>query len=336
MEQHSNETAEEAINMLLQVPRPPEGYCYSNRQQLEQFEYFRDGEDEKMPNLEVDLYDVALVAVRWWTVWDMECCHLFKDISITSNAVEGINLVFKELTNWKTISVDRLLLLMNFLQGFYSNEVCRGFCGIGGYSLKPGYARFQMDVCTLRLLEDYTPEVVLQRVRDLDLTTETNDLFPARQTPLTSVQLSEAFINVDQVELTKSGVYVVSQRDHNTKMVTLLEKGLYNCSCGYFQKCNKHSDCIHIIAVKRRMNLSLKQPTSAPTIASVRRGYRAELGVGRTGNKQPTVLDKENDDEEKKEPSKSRKEKKESTRKRTKSTRTATNDDIQEALPPTK
>ncbi|CAF1076578.1 unnamed protein product [Didymodactylos carnosus] len=100
--------------------------------------------------------------------------------------------------------------------------------------------------------------------------------------------------NEEEGSYCSTGVFVVVQKNKVKSMVTPLDKGLYKCSCGYFQRTVDHQDCVHIVAVKRFMDLPLHEPTSTPSITSVRRGYKAELGVGRTGGKQPTVLDKEN------------------------------------------
>jgi len=54
---------QQAFDCIEKLPVPPEGFCFSNRQLLKQFEYFRDCGDSNMPNRNVDLYNATIVAV---------------------------------------------------------------------------------------------------------------------------------------------------------------------------------------------------------------------------------------------------------------------------------
>lgn len=71
---HVPNIAEQSINSMRRskgecqqyvdsLPKPPEGFVFSQRQIMKQMEYFHQLQDKKQPNAEVDLYDATIIAV---------------------------------------------------------------------------------------------------------------------------------------------------------------------------------------------------------------------------------------------------------------------------------
>ena len=56
------------------------------------------------------------------------------------------------MTEQKELSCDIVALSLYYLTAYHWNEIVRGFCGKGIYTLKPEYERFAMkeDECQLR------------------------------------------------------------------------------------------------------------------------------------------------------------------------------------------
>lgn len=64
--------------------------------------------------------------------WTIRTHDLFSESSgVTTNSIESLNAVFKRWLAWKEISLDSLAQMFYLVNGFYVNEVKRGFCGIG-------------------------------------------------------------------------------------------------------------------------------------------------------------------------------------------------------------
>ena len=54
---------EDCMICLEAVPRPPDGYMFSNRQLVLQIQYFHKKRDDNLPNTGIDLYNATIVAV---------------------------------------------------------------------------------------------------------------------------------------------------------------------------------------------------------------------------------------------------------------------------------
>ncbi|CAF1631924.1 unnamed protein product [Didymodactylos carnosus] len=65
-----------------------------------------------------------------WEVDKLGIRDLFVN-TITSNTAEGLNYVYKEMIQFHTISIDRVLMVMKLLCDFYVAETNRGMCGMG-------------------------------------------------------------------------------------------------------------------------------------------------------------------------------------------------------------
>ncbi|CAF1488809.1 unnamed protein product, partial [Didymodactylos carnosus] len=65
------------------------------------------------------------------------------------------------------------------------------------------------------------------------------------------------------------------------------------CNCDIFRQSRSKCGCLHILAVKRYLNMTEGQCQAATNMKNVRKALRARVGVKKTGTKRPTVLDKE-------------------------------------------
>ena len=54
---------EDCMAYIEAVPRPPDGFIFSNRQIVLQSEYFHKKRDKNLPNPDIDLYNATIVAV---------------------------------------------------------------------------------------------------------------------------------------------------------------------------------------------------------------------------------------------------------------------------------
>jgi hypothetical protein len=55
---------------------------------------------------------------------------------VTTNQSEGFNTLLHSLQDWKEVPLDVVILS---LQMYFHNEICRGKCGLGNYTLKSCY-----------------------------------------------------------------------------------------------------------------------------------------------------------------------------------------------------
>lgn len=61
---------------------------------------------------------------------------------ITVNAAESFNAVLKRFLDRKEVQAQVLALSIYQIDTYYNNEITRGFCGVGNYSLKIECKRF--------------------------------------------------------------------------------------------------------------------------------------------------------------------------------------------------
>ncbi|CAF1461291.1 unnamed protein product [Didymodactylos carnosus] len=129
-----------------------------------------------------------------------------------------------ELTEWRTVSLDGLVLLLNHLQEFYTNEISRGYCGLDDYRLKPSFSHLAQDKACLSLLEVCHPNDLVLNIQNMEIdklhkaaTDETNDtpLEPRREKPMTQSQLSRTF-NDECVQFdSPTGTFIVEIKSSN-------------------------------------------------------------------------------------------------------------------------
>ena len=72
--------------------------------------------------------------------WLLEPLRVYNRYSgVTTNQSEGFNTVLKRLQQWKKAPVDSILFSLYQLQNYYYNEIQRGICQSGNYSLCPQF-----------------------------------------------------------------------------------------------------------------------------------------------------------------------------------------------------
>ncbi len=94
---------------------------------------------------------------------------------MTSNQAESFNALLKRLQNWREVPVDAIVLSLYYLQAFYSNEVQRGFAGLGNFKLSAEFAAAQRAADEIITISTYQPEEIVNRIQGkkcIDVTME--------------------------------------------------------------------------------------------------------------------------------------------------------------------
>lgn len=109
---------------------------------------------------------------------------------VTNNPIESLNAVFKRWLAWKELALDSLTQMFFLVNGFYVNEVKRGFCGVGkcnvfclssfsifnvyfflfflgGYHLREAYLNSKTDAAFLSLVKSFSPDEAVNRMKDI-------------------------------------------------------------------------------------------------------------------------------------------------------------------------
>ena len=84
---------------------------------------------------------------------------------ITTNQSEGYNTLLKHYENWKEAPVDAFILGLYRLQGFYYNEIQRGYGGIGSYTLSPDFAHAAIAVDEIVSIPAIQPAEIVVKVK---------------------------------------------------------------------------------------------------------------------------------------------------------------------------
>ena len=94
--------------------------------------------------------------------WILENVKIYNPLSgITTNQSEGFNTVLKQYQRWKEVPIDTLVHSLYRLQQYYYNEIQRGYCGLGGYQLRPEFSSLLRPSDELLLLPVSAPEEIL-------------------------------------------------------------------------------------------------------------------------------------------------------------------------------
>ena len=73
-----------------------------------------------------------------------------------------MNIVLKELQRWKEVKIDHAVLAFYQMQAFYSNEIKRGFSGIGEYYVLSQYPSVVSGMKEIELIPTFSPKERLQ------------------------------------------------------------------------------------------------------------------------------------------------------------------------------
>ena len=88
---------------------------------------------------------------------------------MTSNQSESFNAVLKDFEKWKEAPVDSAVLSFYYLQVYYYNEIQRGFCGIGTYTLLADFSCLKCEVDELKILKAIPPASIVASIRSKGL-----------------------------------------------------------------------------------------------------------------------------------------------------------------------
>lgn len=98
--------------------------------------------------------------------WKLVKLHIYHPLSgVTANQSEALNRVLKGLHDWKEVPIDVMVLSLFQLQTYYHNEVQRGLCGIGKYTLKPQYLSLSRSTDELDLLKCEDPRDIVRHLK---------------------------------------------------------------------------------------------------------------------------------------------------------------------------
>ena len=141
------------LKELLHLPTK-EGYTKQLNKMSEKwsapfFEYFNN-------NIHPDIESLARWAISSYGVYSPYS-------GVTNNQAEGINLVFKQLQQWKEAPID---CMVNYLQGYYASEIARGQQKLGNYQLR---SEFSSSLAMTLFLPDckvYSPAEIVSQIKE--------------------------------------------------------------------------------------------------------------------------------------------------------------------------
>ena len=77
-----------------------------------------------------------------------------------------MNTVLKRLIDWKEVPPDTAVLCISYLQNYYFNEILRGFCEMGNYSLKNHFS-YQLSIQDVSFPKNvYEPGVIIDKCQE--------------------------------------------------------------------------------------------------------------------------------------------------------------------------
>ena len=202
---------------------------------------------------------------------------------ITTNQSEGFNTVLKRLQLWREVPLDSIVLSLYHLQAFYYNEIQRGICQMGNYSLQPQFARLARSPDEVKSLVCIAPEDIVDRVRSgaSQSKQEVPLAPPAPNPPPPTSQLARAKLVVEQDRISydvKLGTFVVVSSEGNPSVVKLFPSE--TCSCP------STVQCYHILAAKLSLGIGTDKSKSRINLTQLRRNTRSRQDK-KSGRKRP-------------------------------------------------
>ena len=145
--------------------------------------------------------DMTLHAAKWL----IKPYNIFNPISgITNNASESMNAVLHRLVQWKEVPVDTMALCLYHLQNYYLNEVLRGLCDLGNYTLNSKFRHLKQDIddvefptklCDPNSIVDHVRDTISDFLVGVERQTDNVDLHPVDKSettrPLTDTQTQQ-------------------------------------------------------------------------------------------------------------------------------------------------
>lgn len=84
---------------------------------------------------------------------------------VTSNQSESFNALLKRLQSWREVPVDNIVLSLYYLQAYYSNEVQRGFAGLGNFTLSVEFQAVRRPAEEIFSIPTFQPEEIVSRLQ---------------------------------------------------------------------------------------------------------------------------------------------------------------------------
>lgn len=108
--------------------------------------------------------------------WILESMGVYNPYSgVTSNQSESFNAVLKRLQSWREVPLDAIVLSLYYLQAFYSNEVQRGFAGLGNFELSAEFAIARRAPEEIVTISTFQHEEIVARIREKNIAVSTED-----------------------------------------------------------------------------------------------------------------------------------------------------------------
>ena len=171
---------------------------------------------------------------------------------ITINVSEGLNTVYKRLTQWKELRLDSMVLCFHFLSCYYINEISRGFNDFGNWHLIEKYKGKIKNIKSCdSSISSAEPNKIFQLIKNQQklqgLATRNEYLITKSfktQESLAKYLVKENLVNLDA----KTGTFLVDNLNKKRHAVVLNE---LSCSCSY------NKICVHIMVAKFAVRDSL-------------------------------------------------------------------------------
>ena len=262
------------LKELLHLPTK-EGYIKELSKKSEKwsapfFDYFNN-------NIHPDIESLARWAIASYGVYSPYS-------GITNNQAEGINLVFKQLQQWKEAPIDCMVLALNYLQGYYVSEIARGQQQLGNYHLRSEFSSTLPMTLFLPECKVYSPTEIVSQIKEnmfhqpdisLQATTSSSDTDVSSKTSTSNSVLPD----LSQMERAKR-VIEENKISYDFKLRTFTVMG---STCPHVVtlhpkescSCPSTNQCYHILAAKmgigelqdpkrKRINLSQLYKNSRP------------------------------------------------------------------------
>ena len=97
---------------------------------------------------------------------------------VTSNQSESFNALLKRLQSCREVPLDTIVLSLYYLQAYYSNEVQRGFAGLGTFLLSVELEDTRRPADEIFSIPTYQPEEIMSRIQQRNMTMNENVNIP--------------------------------------------------------------------------------------------------------------------------------------------------------------
>ena len=246
------------LKELLHLPTK-EGYTKQLNKMSEKwsapfFEYFNN-------NIHPDIESLARWAISSYGVYSPYS-------GVTNNQAEGINLVFKQLQQWKEAPIDCMVLALNYLQGYYASEIARGQQKLGNYQLR---SEFSSSLAMTLFLPDckvYSPAEIVSQIKE--------NMFCQ---PDNSLHLTLSSSDADASSDTSNSVIQDLSQKERAKRVIEENKISYDFKLRTFTVMG--STCPHVVT------LHPKETCSCPSTTQCYHILAAKMGIGSQEDPKP-------------------------------------------------